>query len=295
MRRFLPWDSQSLEVWAEKYASGDFVDLDGHRTHFVTKGDGPPVVFVHGFNYDLNSWMTNIDAFAEYFTVYAVDLWGAGFSTRQPLDYGFPLFASQICRFMDSLGIRRTHLVGHSMGGGTSIFTAVNYRHRIDRLVLVDSVGLSRRLPLRGRLFMLPLIPELVLAMKTDSVRRKNLLDHWIHNGDLLTNEVFERMTRYQKIEGTTRAALHILRKDFFNTLEVEIRALAGLDIPTLIVWGRKDRSVPLESGTKMHDILKGSQLEILEDAGHLANFDQSEDFNRIVIDFLTRETTRNL
>jgi 2-hydroxymuconate-semialdehyde hydrolase len=288
MTEFIPWDSQPLDMWAEKHAPGSFVELDGHRTHYVTKGDGPPVLLVHGFNYDINTWSANIDAIAEHFTVFAVDLWGAGYSTRQPLDYCYPLFTDQICRFMDHLKIERALLVGHSMGGGTSIFTAVNHHHRIDRLVLVDSVGIPRHLPLRGRLFMLPLIPELMLGLNTNAVRRKNLLDYWIHNQDLLTDEVFEEMTRYQKIEGTTRAALYILRKNFFNTLDIEIRTLAGLGIPTLIVWGRHDHSVPLESGTEMHDILKGSRLEVFNNAGHLANFDQAEDFNRIVIRFLT-------
>jgi pimeloyl-ACP methyl ester carboxylesterase len=191
---------------------------------------------------------------------------------------------------MDHLEIDRTHLVGHSMGGGTAIVFGVQHRSRVERLVLVDPVGVPRRLPVRGRLFMLPLIPEFLMGLNTDLVRRKNLLDYWIHDAELLTDEHFETLSRHQKVEGSTRATLDVLRRNFFNTLDREIRALADLDIPTLLVWGRHDRSVPLESGMTMHRILVGSRLEVFDDAGHLPNVDQAERFNEVVIEFLGGE-----
>ena len=190
---------------------------------------------------------------------------------------------------MDFLDIPRAHLVGHSMGGGTAIFFSVKHPERVDRLVLVGSVGIPRRLPLRARLFMLPRIPELLMGLETNAVRRKNLRDYWIHNRELLTDEYFEKVSLHQKIEGSTRAALNILRRNFFNTLDEEIHALAELNIPVLIVWGRQDRSVPLESGQAMHRILGGSRLEILEDAGHLPNFEQPELFNEMAVEFLVQ------
>jgi pimeloyl-ACP methyl ester carboxylesterase len=284
---FVGWDSQPLDQWAERFAEGRIIDLGGRSTHYVQKGHGPPVILIHGFNYDLNTWMSNIDALAEHFKVYAVDLWGAGYSTREELDYGFALFSEQIRLFMQELGIARAHLVGHSMGGGTSIFLSVNHPELVDRVVLVGSVGVARPLPLRGRLFMLPRLPELLMGLGTDRIRRKNLADYWIHDPEMLSDEVFERMSRYQKIEGTTRASLDILRRNFFHTLDEEIHTLSGLDIPVLMVWGRHDRSVPLESGETMHRIIDGSRLEVLDGAAHLVNFDQAERFNRIVIDFL--------
>ncbi len=287
MSDFVPWDSQPLDAFAESHAPGRFVDLDGRRTHFVVKGQGPPVVLVHGFNLDLNTWTRNLDALAERFTVYALDLWGSGFSTREPIEYGYALFVEQILAFMDHLEIERAHLVGHSMGGGTAIVFGVQHRSRVNSLVLVDPVGVARRLPLRGRLFMLPVIPEFLMSLNTDLIRRKNLLDYWVHDADLLTDEYFEILSRHQKIEGSTGAMLGILRKDFFNTLDREIHALAGLEIPTLIVWGRHDRSVPLESGITMHRILVGSQLEVFDDAAHLPNVDRAERFNEVVLEFL--------
>jgi pimeloyl-ACP methyl ester carboxylesterase len=235
MREFIPWDSQPLDAWAEKHAPGKFVDLDGRRTHYVEAGEGPPVILIHGFNYDLNAWNTNIDAFAGRFKVYALDLWGSGFSTREPMDYGFPLFAEQIRSFMDCLDIPRAHLVGHSMGGGTAIFFSVKYPGRVDRLVLIGSVGIPRRLPLRARLFMLPWIPELLFGLRTNAIRRKNLRDYWIHNAELLTDEYFERVSLYQKPEAQAGHADQVAREPLPHSVRAPLRVSqrAGGEVAT--------------------------------------------------------------
>jgi pimeloyl-ACP methyl ester carboxylesterase len=94
-------------------------------------------------------------------------------------------------------------------------------------------------------------------------------------------------LTLCQKIEGSTEALLTILRADFFNTLAVEIRELGRLDVQTLIVWGREDVSLPFQCGEEMQRLVPGSRLEILDHAGHLANFDRAEDFNELMMDFL--------
>src|SRR5262249_29753140 len=138
----IPWSSQPLDSWAGKYATGKFVDLAGRRTHYIESGDGEPVILLHGFNYDSYLWAANLDALAQHFKVYALDLWGWGYSTREPLDYGYPLYADQLLLFMDSLGIERASLVGQSMGAGTAIQFCVQHPHRVYKLVLDAEVGI---------------------------------------------------------------------------------------------------------------------------------------------------------
>jgi len=287
MSSFVPWDSQPLDDWAQVHPPGYMVDLAGRRTHFVKKGEGPPVLLIHGFNLDHNTWSENIDVLARYFTVYAVDLWGSGYSTRQPLDYGFPLFVEQIHLLMNHLGLEKAHLVGHSIGGGTSIAFSAAHPDRVERLVLVDSVGIPRPATLRERIFRLPWLPELLMRLPTDFIRRKNLRDFWIHDPELLTDEVFKILTGYQKIEGTTRVALSILRRDFFNTLGMEIDRLGELEIPATILWGRHDDAVPIEAGWAMHGRLPGSRFEVFDHSSHMPNFDEPDRFNDLVVGFL--------
>jgi pimeloyl-ACP methyl ester carboxylesterase len=291
MTDFVPWNSQPLDDWAKEFAEGDSIDLRGRRTHFVRRGQGEPVLLIHGFNLDWHTWTKNIDPLAAHFEVYAPDLWGQGLSTREPLDYGYALFSEQIQMFMDALGIEQASLVGHSMGGGTSIVFSLHNRERVKKLILLDSTGIPTPLPFRSMIFRLPGVAEFLLSLPTDRIRRKNLLDIWIHNRESLFDDHYKEFTRSQKIQGSMQALLSILRQDFFNTLSDEIRALGTANIPTLIVWGRNDQSLPVRCAQEMHRLLPGSRLEIVDEAGHLANFDRPDIFNQLAIDFLQEHT----
>jgi len=287
MSKFIPWNSQPLDAWAATHARGKFVDLNGRRTHYLEKGKGKPVILLHGFFYDSYLWAENIDALAEQFKVYALDLWGCGYSTREPLDYGYPLYTEQVRQFMDALDIHSASLVGQSMGGGTAILFCLQHRDRVDKLVLVDAAGLPNPLPIMARFFNLPHVGEFLLNLKTDSIRKAGLRTSFVHNERLLTPDYFEKVTRAHKIRGSTEIGMAIQRRQFFDKLSHEIERLGQMDIPTLIVWGREDKAIPLARGREMQHILKGSRLEILNHAGHVPNFERAEEFNQLVLEFL--------
>ena len=86
----------------------------------------------------------------------------------------------------------------------------------------------------------------------------------------LLTESYFDNVTRFHKIDNTSEVLLTILRKQFFDKLNDEIHLLAQMEVPILLVWGREDKAVPLRCGQEMHRILKGSRLEIVDNAGHV-------------------------
>ncbi len=287
MSEFIRWNSQPLDVWASKYAQGKFIDLDGRRTHYIEKGEGEPVILLHGFFYDSYLWAANIDALAENFKVYALDLWEFGYSTRESLDYGYQLYVDQILLFMDSLDIQSASLVGLSMGGGTAMLFCVQHRQRVNKLLLVGPAGLPNPLSMTGKFFNLPRIGELFMGLNTNAIRKKTLGDLWIHNKELLTESYFENVTQFHKINNTTETLLTILRKHFFDKLSDEIDRLAQMEVPVLLVWGREDKALPLPCGQEMHRILKGSRLEILDNAGHVPNYERAEEFNQLAVDFL--------
>ena len=288
MAGFVPWSSQPIEEWSQKYAAGKFLNLDGHSTHYVEKGEGEPVVLLHGFFYDSYLWNKNVDALAAKFKVYALDFWGFGYSSRELMDYGYPLYADQLLKFMDALNIPKACLVGQSFGGGTSIFFSVQHRDRVRKLVLVDPAGMPNALPLMAKVSTLPRLGEWLLGLKGDSYRKLGLNTTFLYDKKLLTADYFENVTRHQKIRGSNEASLRVLRKRFFPTLSSEIRKLGEMDVPILIIWGRNDRGVPLECGQQMHNILKGSRLVVLERAGHCPNEEQWQQFNQLALDFLS-------
>ena len=287
MSDFVPWNSQPLGDWASKYAPGKFIELEGLPTHYIEKGSGEPVILLHGFFFDTYMWNESIDVLAEKYKVYAIDLWGFGYSTREFLDYGYPLYTQQLLKFMDALGIQRASLIGQSMGGGTIINFTVSYRDRVDKIVLVDAAGMPNRLPIMGRIANLPKLGEFMYGLNNNFIRKMTLGNNFLHNKRIITEDYFENATRFHKIKGTTEVMLSITRKQFFDTLIEEIKTFGMLEVPTLMVWGREEKSIPLPVGEQLHRILKGSRLEILDQAGHCSHIDQPELFNRLALDFL--------
>jgi len=285
---FVPWNSQPLNEWASKHAPGRFVRLAGHPTHFIERGAGPPLILIHGFFYDTYMWHNNIDALAAHFKVYAFDLWGFGYSTREPMDYGYSLYSDQLLEFMDALGIQKASLIGQSMGGGTIVKFATSHPERIDRAILVDPAGMPNPQPLMARITNFPLVGEVMYGLQSNFMRRLALRRNFIHDPVYITERYFENVTRFHKIRGTSEAMLTILRKRFFDTLLDDIQAFRASDVPTLIVWGREDQSIPVEHGEAMHATMKGSRFQIISDAGHCPHDEQSELFNQLALAFLS-------
>ena len=285
MPQFVRWDSQPLEEWRQKYASGKFIDLDGHSTHYIEKGEGQPVILLHGWFHDLQMWSRNIDALAKSFKVYSMDLWGFGYSTRELLDWGYPLYANQLLKFMDSLGINKASLIGQSMGAGTSILFCTQHRERVDKIVLVASSGMPNPPLLMTRVTCLPCIGELLFRLGVS--RRGILKSAFIYDEKSIDGGYFADLTRFHQIKGTTDTLLSSLRKNFFDKLLPEINKLGKMEVPILIVWGCYDRSIRLELGQQMHKLISGSRLEIFKDAAHCPNYEQPTKFNHIVTGFL--------
>ena len=84
MCKKIRWNSQPLDVWRAKYARGKFINIDGHSTHYMEKGNGPLVILLHGWFHDNQMWNKNVDLLASRFRVYTIDFWGFGYCGTCP-------------------------------------------------------------------------------------------------------------------------------------------------------------------------------------------------------------------
>jgi len=284
---FVAWNSQPLGAWTQRYAKGKTIDLDGHRTHYLELGHGNPVILLHGFFYDSYLWDPNVAALAARFKVYVMDLWGFGYSTREPMDYGYTLYAKQVLLFMDALQIPRASFIGQSLGAGIAMVVAARHPSRVTKLVLAAPAGLPNPLPIGARLFCLPLVGECLASLRTNRVRRWVFQHYLFHDSAVVTDAYVDEATRFQKIQGTTEAGLSMLRRRFFDSLSGLMPHLAHMQIPTLIVWGREDRSIPLDRGLKLQALLPHAHLEVFDGAGHAVNVEAAGRFNRLAEEFL--------
>ena len=166
----------TYEAAIKNFAKGKFVTVDDKKVHYIEKGNGKPIILIHGFLYHTVMWEKNIDALAEKFKVYAIDLWGWGYSERlKEKEYSFERYGKQIVGFMDALNIKKATLVGQSMGGGISVYVAAHYPERVDRLILVDPAVIPYPMTTIGKIYQFPFIGEFMNAIPGNALMENNI------------------------------------------------------------------------------------------------------------------------
>jgi pimeloyl-ACP methyl ester carboxylesterase len=282
---------------------------DGVGVNLVDAGEGPAVVFLHGITATLGYYRENLPFFARTHRVVAIDLPGFGRSDKPDIGYDMAYFAGVVEEILDRKGIERATLVGNSMGGLISMLFALRNPGRIDRLVLVDPAGITaypRRLMLLGvQLLRILRVVDRPASLEdgAEQWERALLSPPRVPSEavTLLFRLVFpdqpEIAARYIRayvaavssdeypnhLRATLRAGVSVLRH------HVGERA-AEIGAPTLIVWGARDRLLPVGGAHVLRSLIAGSRLIIYSQSGHCPMVDQPDRFNADVGRFLRGE-----
>jgi len=267
-----------------------YITLDGITIRYIVRGDGSPVVLIHGFGEFVESWAFNIEPLSKHYQVYAVDLPGHGLSGKPKIDYSLP-FAMQLATdFMQALGIDRASLIGHSMGGAICLSAAISFPEKIDKIVLVDSGGLSKELPVRYRLVTIPILGEVLVAPTIKSGLKAGM-KRAFYNPDLVNEEMVDIDYQYMKMPGTKRALLSIIRNSASLTGPypevIMTNKLHLVKTPALLIHGAQDKAIPVEHAQNACKLLPQARLEVFEKCGHVPHIEKAAEFNEAVIAFL--------
>src|SRR4051794_27494670 len=252
------------------------VRLHGHRVNFNVAGQGPPIVLIHGVAGRAAQWDETMLQLAEQHTVIAPDLLGHGESAKPRGDYSLGAFASGVRDLLIGLDIEGATVVGHSLGGGIAMQFAYQFPERCQRLVLVSSGGLGqevhpvlRAATLPGSELVLPLIAHEKLLEIAGLVPRA------LGKIGLRTGPDIAEMARgYASLSNAEgRAAfIHTVRAvidPMGQRINATDRIYLASKMPTLIVWGGRDRIIPVDHAQPAHEGMPGSRLELFEDSGH--------------------------
>lgn len=244
-------------------------DLD---THFALWGEGEPVILLHGWGTSGESLGGIAKGLEDRFRAYAIDLPGFGWTPPPLAAWGTRDYASHVEAFMDGIGVSSASVLGHSFGGRVALALAAQSPHRVRSLILVGSAGIR---PRRGPGYALK-----VAAAKLG--KRLFSFPVWGKLGDRIVSTVSQRVgSRDYRNAGRMRTTL-------IKVVNEDLRGiLASIGVPTLIVWGDRDGEVPRSSMEIMAQGIRGSQLEVLEGAGHFPFVDRPERFGKLVRDFL--------
>jgi pimeloyl-ACP methyl ester carboxylesterase len=269
------------------------LSIHGQRVQFTIAGHGPPVVLIHGVAGRASQWDQIVELLADTHTVLAPDLLGHGKSAKPRGDYSLGAHASGIRDLLMGLNIERASIVGHSLGGGITMQFAYQFPERCERLVLVSSGGLGesvhpllRAATLPGSEFVLPLLAH-QRVLDVASLVPRALGRIGLRSGPDLT----EMARGYQSLSNAEArsAFIHTLRSVIDPTgqrINGTDRLYLASNMPSLIIWGRRDRIIPVEHAQPAHEGMPGSRLEVFEDAGHFPHLDEPFRFARTLEDF---------
>jgi pimeloyl-ACP methyl ester carboxylesterase len=270
------------------------IQLHGHSVSYRIAGEGPAILLIHGVTGSSAQWESVMRLLSDRFTVIAPDLLGHGQSAKPRGDYSLGAYASGLRDLTVALGVRRATVVGHSLGGGIALQFAYQFPERTDRLTLVSSGGLGREVhmllraaTLPGSEFVLPLISnDHVLGAGT-------AVSGFLGKLGLRTGpDIAEFARGYATLaDGDSRRAfLHTLRSVIDpggQRVDATDRLYLAADVPTLIVWGRRDPIIPVRHAGAAQRGMPGSRLEVFDEAGHFPQLDEPGRFAIALADFV--------
>jgi pimeloyl-ACP methyl ester carboxylesterase len=276
------------------------IELHGHRAIYRVAGSGPPVVLIHGMVNSSRHWSEVALRLAGSYTVIAPDLIGHGDSAAVRGDYSLGAHAASIRDLLAVIGIDRATIVGHSLGGGVAMQFFYQFPQRTERLALISSGGLGRdvspmlrgaALPGAAALVWLAAHPRLIEALERAGER---MGARGPRKGVYL--RAIARALRPLATPGARAAFLQTLR----SVIDVRGQRVSARDrlyllrpMPTLIVWGERDNTIPLAHGREAHEAIPGSRFETLPRAAHFPHLEDPEGLADVLRDFL--ETTEPL
>lgn len=274
---------QGVARWAR---SGQYVEIDGLKIHYLVSGRGNPIVLIHGLGGNIFSWRGNISALAQEHQVWALDLPGFGSSDKPGnWDYSLAHQAQFVNDFLQHFGITQATVIGNSMGGGIALELAARFPERVARLVLIDSVAyLQVKIPFWADwLSRTPLAWPLSKFFTPRFGALKKILQGLYAQPDRVSDEVTWGYYYPLSMPGHLQASLAMLRTLRFSISPQRLRQIRQ---PALLIWGARDRLIPPSQGVRLAHDLPRARLVLVPDAGHMPNEERPQVVNRLIGQF---------
>lgn len=263
---------------------GKTVTAAGIATNYHDVGTGDPVLLIHGSGPGVSAfanWRLTMPSLTQHYRVLAPDMVGFGFTDR-PANYRYTMdnWVEHIVGFMDALKIDRARVVGNSFGGALALALAIRNPDRVQRLVLMGSVGVRFQIT-----------PELdaIWGYTPSFENMRKLVGMFAYDRRLVNDE--PAMLRYKAsiqpgFQESFSAMFPAPRQRWVNAMASPEEAIRSLKVETLIVHGRDDRVIPLSNAYKFLELLPHAQMHVFGQCGHWTQIEHAARFNRLVVDF---------
>ena len=273
-------NGQQNETEPNQGPAGNSVRVFGANLHYVDAGSGSVVVLLHGLADDVGVWESVMPALAAKHRVIALDQIGFGRSDKPLLGYRAGTFVDFLDGFLNELKIDRASLVGNSLGGWIAANFALAHPERIDRLVLCDAAGYAA-------------VPKTMDPRALNALRLASREDIRYLGPLTFHNKRFYEdvdLAFKQRVTAGDNYTVNQLLDSMIRGEDVLDGRLGAIHKPTLIVWGREDKLIPLNFAERFHKEITGSRLEVIDDCGHMPHVECADKFNHALLKFFGDE-----
>jgi pimeloyl-ACP methyl ester carboxylesterase len=268
-----------------------WLKVRGRRANVIEVGTGPPLLFVHGLSGCWQNWLENIPHFARTHRVIAADLPGFGASEMPREEISIPGYARFLEEVCDQLSIDAAAVVGNSMGGYVAAELAIASPQRVERLMLVSAAGITAEHLHRDSVMtgarVVGAVATRAAAQHEWFSRRPGLrrvaLSFVVHHPERLSAPL-----AHELMQGSGKPGfLPALEALMHHRISERLPQIA---CPTFIVWGERDRVIPVRDANRFAELISNARVEILPDTGHVPMLERPERFNALLEQFLAEE-----
>jgi pimeloyl-ACP methyl ester carboxylesterase len=272
-----------FHLWQNNVQS-EFVEVGSDRVHYFEAVPqdgraGTPLVLVHGLGARGEDWAALMPGLAAAgFHVYAPDLLGYGRSPRPDISYSIAVEEAAVVGFMQAVHLTRVDLAGWSMGGWIALKLTLDHPDMVDRLVVYDSAGVY-----------FPASDDADIFTPRDAAGVRRLMT--VLSPRPVNMPGFVARDVLRKVESNAWV-IHRSMAEMMTGRDLLDFRLHGMQRPTLVVWGSRDDLIPLASGERMHQLIPGSTLDVVDGCGHLAPSECWKPVLKSTVEFLKAQPT---
>jgi pimeloyl-ACP methyl ester carboxylesterase len=237
--------------------------------------DLPPVVLLHGLGGSAERWKKIIPYLSTKYRLIIPDIIGFGYSEKPHVEYTIDFFINFIKKFLNLLNISDVNIIGSSFGGLLALEYAIKYKTEIKKLVLVSPAGMMRYVSTTLKHYI-----SAALYPTYENVLRA--YQEMMFDSKMVSEESIEDFINRMNLPNSKYAFMSTLMA--FND-QPELIDRLNIDIPTLIIWGRNDKLIPVRYAKKFK--IPNSKIVILDHCGHYPYIEKIEEFVRLILKFL--------
>ena len=257
--------------------------IDDIQLAYDDAGTGTAVVLIHGYPFNRSLWNEQVEALVDHYRVVTPDLRGFGESDSSEGPATMNRLARDVANLMDQLGIDQAVIGGLSMGGYVALAFVKQFPARVKALVLADTrPQADTKEGKQTRVQQAEKALSEGMAGIADAMLPKLLTPDTVSKRPEVVKRVRDMMLK-TKPQGAASALLGMAER------EDQSEFISTIEVPTMIVVGREDAITPLADSEAMHAKIQHSRLVVLDNAGHVSNLEQTEQFNHALLKFLER------